>query len=127
MNRDVFEEEKGTVPFSLPGPQTFPEDVLRIVEPVLPVVKVTEVQVGDHPFPVLPEGLDAFIKELQRDGFRQSAQHLENAQPETFTWQADKGFAFTTTAPLEREMKEEKGTVPFSLPWQRTEIPWAPQ
>jgi len=56
--------------------------------------------------PRAPEGLDAFIKELQRGGFRQSAEHLENAQPQTFTWQADQGFAFTTTAPLEREMRE---------------------
>ncbi|NPV04421.1 MAG: hypothetical protein HPY67_16080 [Syntrophaceae bacterium] len=56
--------------------------------------------------PRAPEGLDAFIKELQRDGFRQSAEHLQNAQPHAFSWQADKGFAFTTTAPLEREMRE---------------------
>ena len=56
--------------------------------------------------PRAPVGLDAFIKELQQDGFRQSAEHLKNAQSQTFTWQADKGFAFTTTAPLEREMRE---------------------
>ena len=59
-----------------------------------------------HPSPRAPEGLEAFIKELQQDGFRQSAEHLKNAQSQTFTWQADKGFAFTTTAPLEREMRE---------------------
>jgi len=59
-----------------------------------------------HNSPRAPVALDGFIKELQHDGFRQSAEHLKNAQPQTFTWQSDKGFAFTTTAPLEREMRE---------------------
>jgi len=72
--------------------------------------------------PRAPEGLDAFIKELQRDGFRQSAEHLQNAQPQTFTWQADKGFAFTTTAPLEREMRELNRRADVGARWSERGI-----
>ena len=52
----------------------------------------------------LPADLDAFIKELRHDGFCHAAEYLKNAQPEAFTRQADRGFAFTSTAFLEREM-----------------------
>jgi len=72
--------------------------------------------------PRAPEGLDAFIQELQRDGFRQSAEHLQNAQPETFSWQAEKGFAFTTTAPLEREMRELNRRADVGARWSERGI-----
>jgi hypothetical protein len=75
-----------------------------------------------HPGPRAPEGLEAFIKELQHDGFCQSAEHLKNAQPQTFTWQSDNGFAFTTTAPLEREMRELNRRADVGARWSNRGI-----
>jgi hypothetical protein len=66
--------------------------------------------------------LDGFIKELRQHGFRQAAEHLTNAQPETYTWQADKGFAFTTTAPLEREMRELNRRADVGVRWSEQGI-----
>jgi len=69
-----------------------------------------------------PKGLEHFIKELQHDGFRQAAGHLKNAQPEAFTWQSDRGFAFTTTAPLEREMRELNRRADVGARWSNRGI-----
>lgn len=69
-----------------------------------------------------PEGLQAFIKELQHKGFRQAAEHLKNAQPEAFTWQSDRGFTFTTTAPLEREMRELNRRADVGARWSNRGI-----
>jgi len=53
-----------------------------------------------------PEKFKTFVKDLENSGLKQSAKHLSNAQPEAFTWANHLGFSFTTTAPLEREMRE---------------------
>jgi hypothetical protein len=53
-----------------------------------------------------PEKLNAFVKGLESIGLKQSAKHLSNAQAEAFTWVSNSGFSFTTTSPLEREMRE---------------------
>ena len=53
-----------------------------------------------------PEKLKTFVKDLENIGLKQSAKHLSNAQVEAFTWVNNSGFSFTTTSPLEREMRE---------------------
>jgi hypothetical protein len=50
--------------------------------------------------------LQQFIKELDKAGLRTAAEHLRQAYDEAFTHEQSRGFAFTTTAPLEREMRE---------------------
>lgn len=67
--------------------------------------------------PRVARKLNSFIKELRQKGFRQAAEHLTNAQSETYTWQADEGFAFTTTAPLEREMRELNRRTDVGVRW----------
>jgi len=53
-----------------------------------------------------PERLKAYVKDLKNNGLKQSAKHLSNAQHEAFTWVNHLEFSFTTTSPLEREMRE---------------------
>ena len=53
-----------------------------------------------------PERLKAYVKDLKNNGLKQSAKHLSNAQHEAFTWVKHLEFSFTTTSPLEREMRE---------------------
>ncbi len=53
-----------------------------------------------------PEKLNTFVKDLENIGLKQSAKHLSNAKAEAFTWVNNSGFSFTTTSPLEREMRE---------------------
>ena len=52
------------------------------------------------------EKLKTFVKDLENIGLKQSAKHLSNAQAEALTWVNNSGFSFTTTSPLEREMRE---------------------
>ena len=47
-----------------------------------------------------------FTEDLAQFGFRNAANHLQRAKSEAFTWIKAKGFSFTTTSPLEREMRE---------------------
>ena len=47
-----------------------------------------------------------FAADLAQFGFRNAANHLQRAKSEAFTWVKDEGFSFTTTSPLEREMRE---------------------
>jgi len=50
--------------------------------------------------------LARFIKDLEDEGLQTSAGHLQNAQPEAFTFVKEPEFTFSTTSPLEREMRE---------------------
>ena len=64
-----------------------------------------------------PEKLKTFIKELQNNGFKQSATHLSNAEHEAFTWINDSGFTYRTTSPLEREMRELNRRADVGVRW----------
>ncbi len=50
--------------------------------------------------------LSRFIKHLDNEGLETSAGHLRRAQPEAFTFVKEPEFTFSTTSPLEREMRE---------------------
>lgn len=64
-----------------------------------------------------PEKLKTFIKELQNNGLKQSATHLNNAVNEAFTWINDSGFTYKTTSPLEREMRELNRRADVGVRW----------
>jgi hypothetical protein len=64
-----------------------------------------------------PEKLKTFIKELQNNGLKQSATHLNNAVHEAFTWLNDSGFTYKTTSPLEREMRELNRRADVGVRW----------
>lgn len=64
-----------------------------------------------------PEKLKTFIKELQNNGLKQSATHLNNAVHEAFTWINDSGFTYKTTSPLEREMRELNRRADVGVRW----------
>ncbi len=50
--------------------------------------------------------LATYIKDLEELGLKKSATHLKGAEKEAFTFKEKGGFAFSTTSPLEREMRE---------------------
>ena len=64
-----------------------------------------------------PEKLKAYVKELKKNGLKQSAKHLSNAEHEAFTWVNDLGFTYTTTSPLEREMRELNRRADVGVRW----------
>ena len=64
-----------------------------------------------------PSAYDQFALELRSQGFRRSAKHLENARKEIFTYRGDSGFRFTTTSPLEREMRELNRRMDVGARW----------
>ena len=64
-----------------------------------------------------PRMLSNFIKELETSGCTTSAEHLRNAQSETFTYRTDKNFTYTTTTPLEREMRELNRRADVGVRW----------
>ena len=64
-----------------------------------------------------PKMLSGFIKDLEAEGCLTSAEHLRNARHETFTYRADKNFAYTTTTPLEREMRELNRRADVGVRW----------
>lgn len=64
-----------------------------------------------------PEKLKTFIKELQNNGLKQSATHLNNAVNEAFTWINDSEFTYKTTSPLEREMRELNRRADVGVRW----------
>ena len=63
------------------------------------------------------EKLKAYIKELKNKGLKQSARHLSNAEHEAFTWANELGFSYTTTSPLEREMRELNRRADIGVRW----------
>jgi hypothetical protein len=64
-----------------------------------------------------PEKLNSYVKDLKNNGLKQSAKHLSNAQHEAFTWANHLGFSFTTTSPLEREMRELNRRADMGVRW----------
>jgi hypothetical protein len=64
-----------------------------------------------------PERLKTYVKDLKNNGLKQSAKHLSNAQHEAFTWANHLGFSFTTTSPLEREMRELNRRADMGVRW----------
>lgn len=64
-----------------------------------------------------PKMLSDFIKDLEAEGCLTSAEHLKNARHETFTYRADNNFAYTTTTPLEREMRELNRRADVGVRW----------
>lgn len=64
-----------------------------------------------------PEAYDDFALELRRDGLRRSARYLENARAEIFKYRGDGGFEFTTTSPIEREMRELNRRMDVGARW----------
>lgn len=64
-----------------------------------------------------PEAYDKFMLELRRDGLQTSARYLENARAEVFTYRGDSGFEFTTTSPIEREMRELNRRMDVGARW----------
>lgn len=53
-----------------------------------------------------PRMLRTFIKDLEAAGCTTSAEHLRNARSEAFTYRADGNYTYSTTTPIEREMRE---------------------
>jgi hypothetical protein len=69
-----------------------------------------------------PQKLNSYVKDLKINGLKQSAKHLSNAQHETFTWANHLGFSFTTTSPLEREMRELNRRADIGVRWSNKGI-----
>jgi hypothetical protein len=64
-----------------------------------------------------PRMLRAFIKKLEVAGCTTSAEHLQNARSETFTYRADINFTYATTTPIEREMRELNRRADVGVRW----------
>jgi hypothetical protein len=64
-----------------------------------------------------PRMLGTFIKDLEAAGCTTSAEHLRNARSETFTYRADGNFAYATTTPIEREMRELNRRADVGVRW----------
>lgn len=66
--------------------------------------------------------LRAFIKKLESRGLKHSAGHLKSAEPEALTFQNVKGFTFSTTSPLEREVRELNRRADVGARWSEKGI-----
>ena len=64
-----------------------------------------------------PKRLATYIKDLEKLGLETSATHLKGAEKEAFTFKDKKGFAFSTTSPLEREMRELRRRADVGARW----------
>jgi len=64
-----------------------------------------------------PLAYDRFTVALRRHGLHTSSRHLENARKEIFAYRGDSGFEFTTTSPLEREMRELNRRMDVGARW----------
>jgi hypothetical protein len=64
-----------------------------------------------------PLAYHQFAVKLRSQGLRGSARHLEKARKEIFTYRGDPGFEFTTTSPLEREMRELNRRMDVGARW----------
>lgn len=60
---------------------------------------------------------DRFTRMLGEHGFRKSATYLKNARKEIFAHSGDESFEFTTTSPLEREMRELNRRMDVGARW----------
>ncbi len=63
------------------------------------------------------ERLATYIKDLEKLGLKQSATHLKGAEKEAFTFKKKGGFAFSTTSPIEREMRELNRRADVGVRW----------
>ena len=69
-----------------------------------------------------PRMLSTFIKDLEAEGCITSAGHLRKAQDETFTYRIDNNFTYSTTSPLEREMRELNRRADIGVRWSEKGI-----
>ena len=63
-----------------------------------------------------------FAEDLDRFGFKTTANHLKGAESEAFTWVENPGFSYTTTSPLEREMREVNRRADVGARWSEKGI-----
>ena len=68
------------------------------------------------------ERLTAYIKDLEKLGLKTSATHLQGAEKEAFTFKEKGGFSFSTTSPLEREMRELNRRADVGARWSEKGI-----
>ena len=64
-----------------------------------------------------PRMLGAFIKDLEAAGCTTSAEHIRNARSETFSYRTDRNFTYSTTTPIEREMRELNRRANVGVRW----------
>lgn len=69
-----------------------------------------------------PRMLENFIKDLEATDCTTSAEHLRNARSETFTYRTDKNFTYSTTTPIEREMRELNRRADVGVRWSERGI-----
>jgi len=60
---------------------------------------------------------DQFVKDLESFGFRTAAGHLKAAGNEAFTFLRAPGITYSTTSPLEREMRELNRRADVGVRW----------
>jgi hypothetical protein len=60
---------------------------------------------------------DQYVKDLESFGFRTSAGHLKAAENEAFTFLKAPGITYSTTSPLEREMRELNRRADVGVRW----------
>jgi len=60
---------------------------------------------------------DQFVKDLESFGFRTAAGHLKAAGNEAFTFLRASGITYSTTSPLEREMRELNRRADVGVRW----------
>ena len=66
--------------------------------------------------------LDQFIESLETSGLKTSAGHLRAAKKEALVFRDVEGFTFTTTTPLEREMRELNSRADIGARWSEKGI-----
>ena len=66
--------------------------------------------------------LDTFIESLENSGLKTSAWHLRAAKKEALVFHTVEGFTFTTTTPLEREMRELNSRADVGARWSEKGI-----
>ena len=66
--------------------------------------------------------LNTFIESLENSGLTTSAWHLRAAKKEALVFHTVKGFSFTTTTPLEREMRELNSRADIGARWSEKGI-----
>jgi hypothetical protein len=66
--------------------------------------------------------LESFIESLENSGLKTSAWHLRAAKKEALVFHNVEGFSFTTTTPLEREMRELNSRADVGVRWSEKGI-----
>jgi hypothetical protein len=87
-------------------------DGLRWRQSIPIVKKLKEILWGKSPL-----AYARFTSGLKKKGLYHAARHLEKARQEIFTHRQDLGFQFTTTSPLEREMRELNRRMDVGARW----------